>query len=123
MKIPCLNLIFLKISPTTSIVKVLKFLVIIDHKTAIKFAIILKKSIFKYVNELFLPNQPNYPICIKLAARTLFKINKIEFLSKFLLFGLAHIQLFVHPCNINFLDMTHAFPTPTRCTVCQDEDI
>jgi hypothetical protein len=37
-------------------------------------------------------NHPNYPICIKLAARTLFKINKIEFSSKFLLFGLAHIN-------------------------------
>ncbi len=79
----------------------LKFLVIIDHKTAIKINIILKKLIFKYVVTFFYQifirsynireNHPNYPICIKLAARTLFKINKIEFSSKFLLFGLAHI--------------------------------
>jgi hypothetical protein len=58
MKIPCLNLIVLNISPTTLLVKMLKFGVIIDHKTvtAIKFAINLKKSIFRYFNYFFLPN-------------------------------------------------------------------
>jgi hypothetical protein len=32
------------------VVKMLKFGVIIDHKTAIKIAIILKKLIFRYVS-------------------------------------------------------------------------
>jgi hypothetical protein len=50
MKISCLNLIVLKMSPTTLVVKVLKFLVIVDHKTAIKIAIILEKLSFNYVN-------------------------------------------------------------------------
>jgi hypothetical protein len=46
MKISRLSLIFLKMSPTTLVAKMLKFGVIIDHKAAIKIAIILKKSIF-----------------------------------------------------------------------------
>jgi hypothetical protein len=59
---------------------------IIDHKTAIKIAIILKKIIFRYDNNktfftkffirsynIYLnENDPNYPKCIKLAAPFLF---------------------------------------------------
>jgi hypothetical protein len=94
MKIPCLNFIVLKIPPTTLVVKMLKFGVIIDHKSAIKIAIILKTFFDKFFIRSYniSENVPNYPKCIKLSARSLFKINKIEFSSKFLLFGFAHMK-------------------------------
>jgi hypothetical protein len=51
-----------KFLPTTLVIKMIKFGVQIDHKTVIKYTIILKKSIFRYVNYKNINyNIKNYP--------------------------------------------------------------